>query len=462
MPNPSRVSSILQNLLIVVHGLIIVLALGHNYLTIPAILEFLGRTHPLILHFPIVLLLLLALLLWNPNLSLLSDRRFSENLFLLTLLLTGFTVIAGLLLAAEDGYIQEEFKIHKWTGIGLFWLASIWYICWKKEKYLLSQVMSALSAICIIITGHLGASLTHGEDFLFGPLLKNNKTVQVEFEEAQSFDHVIKPILEQKCVSCHKASKQKGDLRLDDLHYVLAGGKHGPAIDTFQKEESILLQRIFLPLDDEEHMPPKGKNQLTDVEVKLIESWIEESETLDKKLVNFQEEGTFFQLAKGLFSEEKEKEYNFNFASTATIKRLNDDYRIVQAIYPNTPALRVSFFGKAQYDHKKLKDLDKIRMQMVELNLSNMPLSEEDIKKMVDFENLEKINLNFTGINGAYLSRLTSLNHLKSLSLTGNPIEEDYISEIGQLIQLEHLYLWETGLSQEKIIELQSLLPTTK
>lgn len=462
MPSQTRLSAILQNLLIIFHGLTLVLAFGHEHLEIPTVLEFFGRTHPLILHFPIVLLLFLALLLWNPNITFLENKPFSNILFLSTLLLTGLTVMAGLLLATEEGYLRESFFFHQWTGVGLFWLSTIWYLLWKKEIYQGAKISSVVTIFLIIITGHLGASLTHGEDFLFGPLMKGKNEPKVSLDEAMSYEHVIKPILEQKCVSCHKASKQKGELRLDGQAYILAGGKNGPVIDFNQAEDSHLLHRILLPLENEEHMPPKGKLQLTELETEILINWIKESAHFDKKIVEYPEESTLFQLAKNLFVPTEGPNYDFPFATGNTIEKLNTDYRVVQAIYPDAPALRVSFFGKSQFNSKALDELEKISVQLVELNLNNMPVSDEDIKKISRFNNLEKLHLNSTGLSGTTLSSLKNQPKLHSLSLSGNPLKESSIDELGVLKQLNNLFLWNSGLSTQNIERLKTLLPNTK
>lgn len=461
MPRIFKLPTVLQSLLIIIHGLCLVLAFGHDRLEIPALLEFMGRMHPLILHFPIVLLLLLALLFWNPKLSLLDNPKFSNSLFLVTLVLTGLTVMAGLLLATEEGYVRDEFFLHQWTGIGLFWTATLWFAFWKKQQHPIARPLSVVTVIIIIVTGHLGASMTHGDDFLLAPFKKESRLEKVDLEEAISFNHVIQPILENKCISCHKASKQKGDLRLDAESYILAGGKNGPVIDVENPDLSAIIQRILLPLDDEEHMPPKGKAQLNAEETQLIMSWIEESAHFDKKLVSYPEESRFFQLAKNIFAEDEVSTYQFPPASTRTIEKLNHDYRVIQVLYPNSPALRAAFFGRSNFKSEQIDELADIKIQLVDLNLANMPLKDEDIRKLSNFTHLEKLNLNETGIKGDFLDDLKVLDHLTSLSLTGNRLDVNNIEKIGQLNQLEKLFIWNTGLDQSAVSSLKEMLPET-
>ena len=75
---------------------------------------------------------------------------------------------------------------------------------------------------------------------------------------APDFHREVRGILESTCISCHGADSQKGGLRLDTLAYMKKGGDSGPALIPGNKEESILLERIHLPADDEEIMPPKN------------------------------------------------------------------------------------------------------------------------------------------------------------------------------------------------------------
>ena len=70
----------------------------------------------------------------------------------------------------------------------------------------------------------------------------------------------IKPLLKERCISCHGTVKQKGDLRLD------AGA-------LIQKEvHHDLLERIA-STDEDERMPPEGK-RLTTEQIELLRQWI--------------------------------------------------------------------------------------------------------------------------------------------------------------------------------------------
>ncbi|WP_373495995.1 c-type cytochrome domain-containing protein [Aquiflexum sp.] len=462
MTQNRKIVSFLENSLIVFNGLILAFVIGKQYISLPPFLEVFGRMHPLLLHFPIVLLVLAGLLFWFPKILDHNSNSLLQILLLLSLFFTGLTVIAGLFLSAEEGYVQEDLQNHQWTGLLVFWLGSVWYLAWAKGKSILAKTMSVSVLVLVLVTGHLGASLTHGEDFLLFPISSKVSAPVVSLEEAVAYDHIIRPILEQKCVSCHKASKQKGDLRLDEVRFILAGGKNGDVIDLENPENSEILQRISLPIEEEEHMPPKGKPQLTETEIQLLETWILENALFEKKVVEYPETSPFFTFANTLFDDKKEEVYDFDFASKKTITGLNHEYRVVQALYPDSPALRVSYFGKAQFDAASLDELKKINIQLVDLNLQNMSLKDEDLSYLSHFQNLKILNLNFTGINGSGLQHVQDLKKLKSLSLTGNNLSEDAVNYLKKLSHLEALFIWNTGLDNKTIAELKSELPKTK
>lgn len=78
-------------------------------------------------------------------------------------------------------------------------------------------------------------------------------------------------VLLAKCVTCHGADAQEGNLRLDSREAVLQGGDNGPAIAPGKPRESLLLKAIAHD-NAELAMPPKDK--LPASEVALLERWI--------------------------------------------------------------------------------------------------------------------------------------------------------------------------------------------
>jgi Protein of unknown function (DUF1553)/Protein of unknown function (DUF1549)/Planctomycete cytochrome C/Concanavalin A-like lectin/glucanases superfamily len=105
------------------------------------------------------------------------------------------------------------------------------------------------------------------------------ETVSAQFSESQKgtvdFFKDIQPILETKCLDCHKGAKVKGGLRLDTLADAIKGGKdEGAAITPHKPEKSSLLKRVASK-DEDEVMPPKG-TPLDAGQIATLTKWISE------------------------------------------------------------------------------------------------------------------------------------------------------------------------------------------
>ena len=105
------------------------------------------------------------------------------------------------------------------------------------------------------------------------------------------FQNVILPILEAKCNKCHNADKSKGDLRMDTHELLIKGGQDDKvkSVVPGKPDDSLVIKRIALPNDDDDHMPPDGKDQTTKEETALLKWWIQEgaSATLAVKDAKF-------------------------------------------------------------------------------------------------------------------------------------------------------------------------------
>lgn len=103
-------------------------------------------------------------------------------------------------------------------------------------------------------------------------------------DEKLVFQHVILPILTAKCNKCHSEEKSKGDLRMDTYELAMKGGENGKNFVAGKLDESLSIQRILLPDDDDEHMPPEGKDQLTKEEAELLKWWVQQGASNTQKV----------------------------------------------------------------------------------------------------------------------------------------------------------------------------------
>ncbi len=99
---------------------------------------------------------------------------------------------------------------------------------------------------------------------------------------AVDFTKEVKPIFNQKCYACHAVSKGKTkvDLALDTPERLAEVIKPGGQIIPGDPAKSSLLTSCKLPDDDDDSMPPKGKNRLTPAELITLETWIKEGASM--------------------------------------------------------------------------------------------------------------------------------------------------------------------------------------
>lgn len=92
--------------------------------------------------------------------------------------------------------------------------------------------------------------------------------------EPIDFDSQIRPILENRCTSCHGSENQKSGLRLDHKEAAMLGGDYGKAIVPGDSAASPLYLAVA-GLDPDLEMPPSG-DRLPAEEIELLKQWIDQ------------------------------------------------------------------------------------------------------------------------------------------------------------------------------------------
>ena len=87
------------------------------------------------------------------------------------------------------------------------------------------------------------------------------------------FDKHVKPILAERCFSCHGARQQQSGLRLDKRQNALRGGDYGPVIIAGKSAESKLIRKL-VDGDGGMVMPPTGA--LSAEEIGILRAWIDQ------------------------------------------------------------------------------------------------------------------------------------------------------------------------------------------
>ena len=451
-----RIESTVLSLLFLLHCFLIMLLIFESSVSIPYWIQPLGRMHPLILHFPIAFIVLLVVFSFFKNqIDPISFQKINRFLVLITALTTILATIMGLFLSME-GDDTNLLNLHKWVGIGITFL--IYGLTFIKKENVFKAVLY-ISFISVIFAGHYGAGLTHGVNFITEPLTKLD-VVQVD-ENTPIFQGFIKPIIDNKCISCHNSEKQKGDLDMSSFQSMKLGGKNGELWVSTNPKESNLLKRIHFPIEHKKHMPPEGKKQLTEEEITLLNAWIKQGATDKLSLAQLPINDTLGLLISNrleTINQKTKPSYAFNFANKKDLEALKNPFTTIIQKSPSSPAIDVVIYGRQTYKPEFLTNLSKIKEQIVSLNLSYLPIDKSAIKFISTLPNLEELLINFTDLKTDDLVDLKECSNLKTLSLSGTQIDFDIRKTLSQLPNLEKVFLWNTNISEDDFKTLQTEL----
>src|SRR5262245_20167930 len=89
--------------------------------------------------------------------------------------------------------------------------------------------------------------------------------------EAEFFEKEVRPLLVQRCQTCHGEQKPKGGLRLTSRAALLEGGGSGPAAVPGKPDDSRLVRAVRHK--DTPKMPPKEK--LPDRDIDVLARWVQ-------------------------------------------------------------------------------------------------------------------------------------------------------------------------------------------
>ena len=445
-----------------------------------SITEFLGHFHPLLVHLPIGILLIALLLQW-----LCRKEKYASLKPAIPIVLLWGTVaalascITGYLLSISDDYDKTLVSWHMWMGIAVALVSLMLYAKEKNPAFAIDKKILSLGLLILVfVTGHLGGSLTHGSDYLTKPL-KNifsddttaNTTIKpiANVQEAIAYGDVIKPILQTKCYSCHNANKQKGGLRMDDSLKLMHGGKDGKVIEPGNADASEMIKRLLLPVDNEDHMPPKEKPQPTEQQIALLHWWITNNADLTKKVKELQQTDKIKPILLALQKVTEVKKEATDIPKTVVekadekmIEQLRQKGVVVMPVVQNSNYLMANFVTDTIVDKDDLQLLLQLKKQLIWLKLDATNIGDDGMQTISQLTNLIKLDLSHTSVTDKGLQQLQPLTNLQYLNLVGTKISAQGLLQLKNLNKLQTLYLYQTGVGKNDWQELKTVFPKTQ
>jgi len=324
-------------------------------------------------------------------------------------------------------------------------------------------------------------------------------------DEKLVFQHLILPILEQKCNNCHNEDKSKGDLRMDSYEMMMKGGETEGNVVPGQPDQSLTIIRIDLPIDDDEHMPPEGKEQVSPEELELLRWWIKEgaSNTMTVKDATFPEETKALteellarptamhtapaehlpaqptpRLVTGSWlnavvvmaaaaslaavSNAAEAGKGPSPAILEAVKKVEAAGASLLPLAADSPSYRFSALNVAkEFGDAGLDALQPVAEHLVSLDLARTQVTDAGLAKVAKMTQLKELRLDNTGISDAGLDHLKGLAQLEYLNVYGSKVTDAGIQKLAGLANLKALYVWQTGVTKAGVAQLRGKLPKT-
>ena len=405
------------------------------------VLTFFGRFHPLLVHLPIGFILM-GLLFECYKKKIQPAATVLKFIFFWASVSSLLSIVSGIFQFLQEGYIWGNIQGHFIAGVATFVLTLGFYLFLKGNVFALRipRLFYTLGLfISLMITGHLGGNITHGDNHLTEPLealvgINNKSEVRFlnvdDYSRQKVYSGLIEPILSKKCVRCHNPKKAKGQLQMHTYAALQKGGKNGIILDFNSPESSEILNRIHLPEFEKKHMPPRAQKQLTQAEKDIINYWVLKGAPEFKTLgeLGFNE----IQLNSFMVQENEEvyPSIELDLPDKKIIDSLQSMGILITPVKQNSNLLFLSTINYKAFSDNDLGILASLNKHIVSIDLSDSNVTDAVFTSLSKFSNLVSIKLNRTAISGQGIDQLSKLDNLKKIHLINTNLKSEAIQII--------------------------------
>lgn len=431
--------------------------------------QFIGRFHPLTVHFPIALILLVPVLEIVGRHENFSYLRLSSGFVLGLATMAGiFAAFLGWCLARTGGYSGPILTQHMWGGVTL---TAICWLCWalhsRMDEPNAGKYYAAALIVCVLVvswTGYRGGQVSQGEEHLteyMPSLLRHaiglqDKAPLLQASTDSFYWLRVQPIFTERCVTCHGPKKQKSGLRLDSYGWLMRGGKHGTVIKAGSSQGSDLFRRITLSPGQDDFMPKEKNQPLSSNQVKLIDAWIGAGASGSLPL------NAFKQLPAGPATDAARAEVSFPQINLADIAKAREGIASavaqLQNKFPNILTyesrnsadlvLNASLRG-LKFGDDDLAAFTPVADHITLADFSRTAITDQAAPGIAAMYRLRVLRLSQTKITDATLKALPGLNKLESLNVYGTGVTVATLPLLEKLPKLEHVYAGQTAISPD-------------
>ena len=464
--------------------------------SLDAWLTFVGTLHPAVLHFPIALGIVAAIVeLWGA-----VRRDPGPSSFALTAV--WFAAIVAVV-TATSGWFNAEFMdhalslnmfLHRWIGIAsavlLMILAISGSIIRARPKTSLSgawRMALLATAGALGFTGHLGGSMVYGDGYITDALWaaidqteKSQRDSAANAAKAQlgivetpqvanavsetavpapvspapvvlsaggklsvDFTKQIVPILTANCYECHGNGKHKGGVHLDDWKWMTTERKGEWAVKPGDPSASLLLSNIELPESDDSAMPPTG-NRVSSADIALIREWIVQGASPGDAVSPGAVSDNRWSLPERSLTPDELARIQVQTPVMAQFGVTVQPLAQGSSNFEANASLAAPPIGDAQVE--KLVSLADF---LVVLNLANSAISDLVGSIIVQFQSLRVIRIDHTQAGDQVAERLAGMQKLESINFVATKLTDAGLASLTKLKSLRRLYIWSSETTPE-------------
>ncbi|NBQ14250.1 MAG: hypothetical protein EBU31_06480 [Proteobacteria bacterium] len=471
---------------------------------VPPALESFGRTHPLVIHLPLGLVVAAFLV----EATRVLQRRATVSAFTPTALglaALGAVVscVTGWFFAESEGSGGDLFW-HRWLGIAT--AVALVAVAWMAARAAQpdtdrgAQVTPVLRGSLLAVTalvawvGHLGGNMVWGPNYALEPFTRSAakgdagtgakgkdgegskataagevppglSTGASEPDAMTFYTSKVLPLVQDRCYECHGNGKHKGGLKLDERASVVGRNSDGVAITVpGDPAHSLLIERCLLPAADDEAMPPKG-DRLKASELDVLRRWIEDGVTMpespvaagrgadvDVKRVDAPLAPTAPQVTSGLPALSQKE-----IAEGASLRA-----RGINAVPVSVGAstFSVSLPGGKQVDDADFSAIFPIAGRIEELSLARSAVTDAAMMQMPAMPVARSVRLDNTGLTDiGIIAVLSRTLEAESVNLVSTGATDAVFAMLAKLPNLKRAYVFDTKITAQGIDEFRARRP---
>lgn len=437
------------------------------------IINFLGHLHPVFVHLPIGFLALAYVIQYFFK-SGTEKSRLIDFVLIAGIVSSLLAAFFGWMLSLSGGYEENLLDWHRYTAIAvcIVSIALLSYKRYKKDEYSTPFYHTGLHLMMmsLLVAGHFGGEMTHGEGYLFsaasdtsfGVVLEKRKMEKLTAASTVSvYDGIVEPVLAQKCMQCHNEKKKKGDFQLHTIEALMKGGKNGKTIVAGDPDHSEFIRRILLDKSDEKHMPPKGKSQLTKPELDILSWWVLHGVSTSQSVKEVSANDT---IRKFLSDADKQSSGPAALDTIApadasgmtALKKINVS---VVPLSSSTHFLELNMVNAPSFGDKDASLLQKIAPQVMWLVLADTKITDAGLESLNSCSNITRLNLKNTVITNASISLIGQFKKLEYLNIVGTKIDDAGLLNLIPASTLKKIFCWRSGITTNGLMAFQQKYP---